>query len=193
MRQCNRAKNSLTLVTTEYFHTNDVYLCTGYATSGAWLDTSLLSSATINSSEQLHNKLGETQFIQLSYRWHLRSVTSDQDATSVIALHSYKCPFMNRLSYKQLECNKFLHGSVTRYTNPVACSWDVKLYPTNQSVKGWKWCNQSGGLKWPVGTLKLLQKWTTEVFTNIGQIVSKSHEMIMGHSYGCSKNIICLE
>ncbi len=42
-------------------------------------------------------------------------VTSDRDATSVIATHSYKCPFMNRLSYKQPEC-KFLQGSVTRYT-----------------------------------------------------------------------------
>ncbi len=110
----------------EYFHTNDVYLCIGYATSGARLDTSParldtspLGSATINNLQQLHNESGETQVTWLSYIWHLGSVTSDWDATSMIATHSYKCLFVHRLSYKQLECNKYLHGSVTRYTTPV--------------------------------------------------------------------------
>ena len=37
---------------------------------------------------------------------------------SMTATHSYKCLFMHWLSYKQLECNKFLPGSVIRYTTP---------------------------------------------------------------------------
>ena len=113
---------------TEYFHTNDVYSCIGYATSGAQLDTSPaqldtspLSSATINNSEQLHNELGETQLTQLSYRWHFGSVTGDLDATSMIVMHSFICMFVHQYSYKQLEC-KFLHGSVTRYTTTVVDS-----------------------------------------------------------------------
>ena len=36
----NRRKNNFTLMKTEYFHTNDVYSCIGYATTGAQLDTS---------------------------------------------------------------------------------------------------------------------------------------------------------
>ncbi len=111
---------------TEYFHTNDIYSCTGYAkngvqldTSPAWLDTSPLGPATINSFEQLHNELGEKQLTWLSYKRHHGSVTSDKDATSMIATHSYKCMFMHWLSYKQPECNKYLHSSVTRYTTPV--------------------------------------------------------------------------
>ena len=58
---------------TEYFHTNNVYSCIGYATSGAWLDTSHvrldtspLGSATINNSEQSHNEPGEIQLALLS-------------------------------------------------------------------------------------------------------------------------------
>ena len=46
---------------------NDVYSCTGYATSGAQLDTSHarldtspLGSATINNLEQLHNESYES-------------------------------------------------------------------------------------------------------------------------------------
>ena len=57
----------LILMKMEYFHTNDVYSCIRYATSGAQLgtshaqlDTSPLSAATINNSEQLPNELGET-------------------------------------------------------------------------------------------------------------------------------------
>ena len=55
---------------------------------------------------------------QVSYIWHLRLVTSDRDAPSMIATHSHKCLFMHQLSYMQLECNKYLHDSVTRYTTP---------------------------------------------------------------------------
>ncbi len=40
------------------------------------------------------------------------------DASSFTATHSYKYLFMHRLSYKQLDCNKVLLSSVTRYTNP---------------------------------------------------------------------------
>ena len=62
---------------TEHFHTNDVYALgtpqvvldwTQANTSHAQLDMSPLSSAKINNSEQLHNKLGETQLAQLSYK-----------------------------------------------------------------------------------------------------------------------------
>ena len=63
-----------TIVKREYLHTNDVYSCKKYATSGAQLDTiparldtSPLSSATVNNSEQLQNESGETQLTQLSY------------------------------------------------------------------------------------------------------------------------------
>ena len=110
---------------TEYSHANDVYSCISYPTSGAWLDTSParldtspISSATFNNLDQLHNESGGTQVTQLSYIWHLRSVTSDWDATSVIATHSYKRLFMHQLSYKQPECTKYLHSLVTRYTTP---------------------------------------------------------------------------
>ena len=58
--------------------------------------------------------------IQLTARtsYHLGSVTSERNATSIIAMRSYKSLFTHWLSYKQPECNKYLHGSVTRYITP---------------------------------------------------------------------------
>ena len=140
---------------TEYFHPNYVYSCIGYATSGALfdtshaqLDTSPFGSATIINSalEQSHDELGEPQLMQLSYRWHLGSVISDWDATSVTAMHYYRRLFVHQLSYKQPECNKFLHSSVvTRYTTPeIGQRWQMSCWQSEvrfiwRCLTNWKW------------------------------------------------------